>query len=127
MKLTERQKKFAEYYAQCGNITESAIKSGYSKKYAEGNACRLLENVSICEYIQELTEKSKTDRILTAIQRQEILSDIARNEENIPSDRIKSIDTLNKMTGEYIKKVEFAKEEEIPKLLEALQEKSPTK
>lgn len=116
MKLTERQKKFAEYYAQCGNITESAIKSGYSKKYAQSDACKILENPSVKAYLQELTEKSKNDRILTAIQRQEILSDIARNEENYISDRIKSIDTLNKMTGEYLQKVEVSSNAENSKL-----------
>lgn len=126
MKLNERQKKFAEYYAQCGNITESAVKAGYSKKYAEGNVCRLLENARICEYIQELTKKSKNDRILTPIQRQEILSDIARNEENSLSDRIKGIDTLNKMTEEYLQKVFITAEDKLPELLEALKEKSPT-
>lgn len=122
MKLTERQKKFAEYYAQCGNITESAIKSGYSRKYAQSDACKILENPSVKEYLLELTEKSKTSRILTAIQRQEILSDIARNEENYPSDRIKSIDTLNKMTGEYLQKVSVTTEDKLPELLEALKE-----
>lgn len=122
MKLTERQKKFAEYYAQCGNITESAIKAGYSRKYAKSDACKILENPSVKEYLLELTEKSKTSRILTAIQRQEILSDIARNEENYPSDRIKSIDTLNKMTGEYLQKVSVTTEDRLPELLEALKE-----
>lgn len=122
MKLTERQKKFAEYYAQCGNITESAIKSGYSRKYAQSDACKILENPSVKEYLLELTEKSKTSRILTAIQRQEILSDIAINEENYPSDRIKSIDTLNKMTGEYLQKVSVTTEDKLPELLKALKE-----
>lgn len=41
-----------------------------------------------------------------AIERQEILSTIARNEDLATSDRIKSIDTLNKMTGEYTLKVD---------------------
>ena len=125
-KLSERQKKLAEYYYQSGNLVESALKVGYSKTYAKSRACELLKNVSFCKYLEELTEKSKNDRILTATQRQEILSDIARNEENFPNDRIKSIDVLNKMTGEYLQKVEITKEEEIPKLLNALKEKPPT-
>lgn len=116
MKLTERQKKFAEYYAQCGNITESAIKSGYSKKYAQSDACKILENPSVEAYLQELTEKSKTDRILTATQRQEILSNIAVNEEENSMARVRAIDTLNKMTCEYIKKVEVTSSENSSKL-----------
>lgn len=116
MKLTERQKKFAEYVHQCGNTVESCIKAGYSEKYANAQGYKLLENVGVKKYLQELTEKSKNDRILTATQRQEILSDIARNEENYPSDRIKSIDTLNKMTGEYLQKVEVSSNTENSKL-----------
>lgn len=105
-KLNPRQKKFAEYYAQSGNAAESAMKAGYSESYARTTACKLLENVSICKYISELTDKLKDERILTAKDRQIMLSDIARNEENEPSDRIKAIDTLNKMTGEYTVKVD---------------------
>ena len=35
--MTERQKKFAEYYAQCGNAAQSAIQAGYSKKFLEAH------------------------------------------------------------------------------------------
>ena len=34
MKLTPKQKAFAEYYIETGNATESAIRAGYSKKTA---------------------------------------------------------------------------------------------
>ncbi len=34
MKLTPKQKAFADYYIQTGNATEAAIKAGYSKKTA---------------------------------------------------------------------------------------------
>jgi phage terminase small subunit len=104
--MTARQKKFAEYYAQCGNIVQSAIKAGYSENYANANACKLLENVSVAEYIHKLSETAQDERIMTAKQRQMILSDIAQNEENTPTDRIRAVDTLNKMTGEYIVKVD---------------------
>ena len=39
-KLNARQKKFAEYYAQSGNAAESAVKAGYSAKYANTNASK---------------------------------------------------------------------------------------
>ena len=106
MKLNPRQKKFAEYYAQSGNTVQSAVKAGYSENYAKANACRLLENVRVSEYIRELTEKAKDERILTARDRQVMLSDIARDEANEPADRIRAVDTLNKMTGEYTVKVD---------------------
>lgn len=104
--LNPRQKKFAEYYAQSGNTVQSAIKAGYSEKYANADACKILENPRVSKYIKELSEKAKDERILSARDRQVMLSDIARNTGNEPSDRIKAVDTLNKMTGEYTVKVD---------------------
>lgn len=114
-KLNARQKKFAEYYAQSGNAAESAVKAGYSAKYANTNASKLLQNTTITNYIKELSEKLKDERIMTAKDRQVLLSDIARDDENEPNDRIKAVDTLNKMTGEYTVKVD-AKVEQSEKL-----------
>lgn len=105
-KLNMRQKKFAEYYAQSGNTVQSAIKAGYSETYANSRGYELLGNVGVSEYIKELTDKLKDERILTAKDRQVMLSDIARDAENEASDRIKAVDTLNKMTGEYTVKVD---------------------
>lgn len=104
--MTERQKKFAEYYAQCGNTVQSAIKAGYSEKYANARAHEMLENVGVAEYIRELSEKAQDERIMTARERQAILSDMAKDAQNELSDRIRAIDTLNKMTGEYVTKVQ---------------------
>ena len=106
--MTERQKKFAEYYAQCGNAAQSAIQAGYSEKYAGQNADKLLKNTNIADYIRELTEDAQTARIMTARERQALLSDMAKNGKNSPADRIRAIDTLNKMTGEYTQKVDVS-------------------
>ena len=101
-----RQKRFAEYYVQSGNAAESARKAGYSETYAEHRTDEMLRNVEISAYIKELTEKTKDERILTAKDRQIMLSDIARDEVNLAADRIRAVDTLNKMTGEYTVKVD---------------------
>ena len=66
----------------------------------------MLENVGVAEYIKELSEKAKDERILSAKDRQIMLSDIAKDTSNEPSDRIRAVDTLNKMTGEYTVKVD---------------------
>ena len=106
VKLNPRQMKFAEYYAQCGNAAQAAVSAGYSKKYAAQNADKLLKNTNISEYIKQLTDAAQDARIITAKERQVILSDMARNGEYEAADRIRAIDTLNKMTGEYLLKVE---------------------
>ena len=105
-KLNNRQKLFAEYYAQGNSAAESARKAGYSERFAAQNADKLLKNTNISVYIKELSDKLKDERIMTAKDRQVTLSDIARDNENEPSDRIKAIDTLSKMTGEYTVKVD---------------------
>ena len=102
--MNERQKKFAEYYAQSGNAEQAATAAGYSAKYARGNAHKLVAISCIAQYIRELTEKAQDERIMTARERQAVLSDIARSGED--QDRIRAIDTLNKMTGEYVTKIE---------------------
>lgn len=120
-KLNARQRKFAEYYVQSGNAAESARKAGYSESYAEHRTDEMLRNVEISAYIKELSEKLKDERIMTAKDRQVLLSDIARDEENEPNDRIKAVDTLNKMTGEYTVKVD-AKVEQSEKLADVFKQ-----
>ena len=104
--MTERQRKFAEYYVQCGNAEQAAVSAGYSEQYARGNAYKLVANSVVAAYIKQLSEAAQTARIMTARARQELLSDIARDEDNAAADRIRAVDTLNKMTGEYTTKVE---------------------
>ncbi len=104
--MTERQKRFAEYYAQCGNTVQSALRAGYSENYANARAHELLVNVGVAAYIRELGERAQDERIMTAKQRQALLSDIAKDGGNDPADRIRAVDTLNKMTGEYVAKIQ---------------------
>lgn len=59
MKLTERQRRFADEYIKLGNIEQAAINAGYSKAYARGNAHKLVANVSISEYIENHVESSR--------------------------------------------------------------------
>lgn len=104
--MNVRQKRFAEFYAQSGNAAWSAVQAGYSDKYAHTNAPKLLQITTIKQYIKELTEKLQDERIMTVRERRAILSDIARDPEQKPRDRVKAIDALNRMTGEYITKIE---------------------
>lgn len=45
MKLTEKQKKFADYYIELGNATQAAIKAGYSKKTANRIGLKTCQNL----------------------------------------------------------------------------------
>lgn len=80
MKLTEKQKKFADYYIELGNATQAAIKAGYSAKYANTNASKLLQNTTIKSYIDERMDQIASKRIMGAKEAVELLSSIARAE-----------------------------------------------
>ena len=103
--MNERQKKFAECLLACGNRTEAARQAGYSDSYAEHRSDELWRNVEIQQYYKQLAEKAQDERILTARERQAMLSDIAK-EGLQTQDRLRAIDILNKMTGEYVTKIE---------------------
>lgn len=129
MQLNIRQQKFASFYAETGNGTQSAIDAGYSAKTAYSIATRLLKKVEIQEMIQNIVDKQSESKILNAQDRRVILSDIAKDEMEDAANRIRAIDTLNRMTAEY-KRVESKLEQdinqsaELPQLLKALQEDS---
>ena len=106
LKLNARQKAFCEYYVAIGNATDAAIKAGYKEKYAGVNADKLLKNTNIQKYIEELQEKAKGNRIMTAIERREFLTSMIKDGAVKDTDRLKALDILNKMDGEYTQKLE---------------------
>ena len=65
-KLTPRQKAFADYYIECGNATEAARKAGYSEKYLNTHASKMLRNATISAYIADRTRPTEEKRIATA-------------------------------------------------------------
>ena len=80
-KLTEKQKRFADYYIELGNAAQAAIKAGYSSKYANTNASKLLQNTTIKSYIDERLSQLSSERIVSAEEVLEFLSSVMRNEQ----------------------------------------------
>lgn len=69
MKLTEKQKRFCDYYIETGNATESYLKAGYKVKTdgaARANASRLLTNANIKSYIDKRLKELEDKRIAKA-------------------------------------------------------------
>ena len=95
--LNERQKAFCEYYASSFNATESANKAGYSKKTARSIGQRLLTNVDIKSYIEELTRKPKQSRIATIDEVLSYLSNTMRNTEEQTRERTKAAQLLSEV------------------------------
>ncbi|EPH91563.1 terminase small subunit domain protein, partial [Enterococcus faecalis F01966] len=51
--MTEKQKRFCDFYIETGNATQAAIKAGYSKKTANRIATENLSKLVIKQYIDE--------------------------------------------------------------------------
>ena len=49
-KLNLKQQAFVDEYIKTGTAYQSAIKAGYSEKYAKSSSHKLLENVGIKSY-----------------------------------------------------------------------------
>nr|DAM05959.1 MAG TPA: Terminase small subunit [Caudoviricetes sp.] len=111
MKLTPKQKKFADEYIKTGNATQSAIEAGYSKKYANTNAPKLLQNTTLMQYIEKCMAEIASKRVMSYTEAVELLTSIARGEEK---------ETVVVATPVSVKKVE--KEADLKTRISALKE-----
>lgn len=81
MKLTPKQKKFADEYIKTGNATQSAIEAGYSKKTAAVIATENLIKPNIKAYIEKCMADIASNRVMSYTEAVELLTSIARGEE----------------------------------------------
>ena len=83
-KLNPKQMAFADYYIELGNAEQAAIKAGYSKGYARGNAHKLVANSGIKEYIEKRMEEIKSERVADQQEIMEFLTAVMRGEVEEP-------------------------------------------
>ena len=79
-KLTEKQKRFADYYIETGNGAEAARLAGYKGKNLNNIASENLAKLGIKNYIDEKLEKMSSQRIASANEVMELLTSAARGE-----------------------------------------------
>ena len=80
-RLNPKQQAFADCYIELGNIEQAALKAGYSKAYARGNAHKLVANVSIKNYIENCMEELQSKRVASQQEVLEYLTSIMRGEQ----------------------------------------------
>ena len=103
--LTRQEEVFCELVAGCEmSLKEAYRKAGYG---SDTNGTNLLKRPHIMRRVQELREKYLAPFILSSEERKKLLTDIATNTKTANKDRIRAIDTLNKMAGEYVNKTEL--------------------
>lgn len=80
IKLTEKQQRFCDYYIENPNATEAARKAGYSERYLNTNANKLLQNTTIKAYIEKRLKQMEDERIANADEVLKYLTSIMRGE-----------------------------------------------
>ena len=109
MQLTPKQEKFVKSIVLDGMSYSDAYRSAYNTtgmtdKSINEKASTLKDQVKIRSRIKELRAEIDSPKIMSATKRAEKLSTFAESEDaNVA---MKAIDLLNKMTGEYVQKVE---------------------
>lgn len=103
MALTPKQKRFADYYIQCGNAAEAARKAGYSLKTAGVTGRENLRKPAISAYISKRMAGIDKKRVADANEVIEFYTAVMRGEvkdqfglEASLSDRLKAGDSLMK-------------------------------
>lgn len=125
-KLSIKQKRFADEYIISGNAEEAAVIAGYSKKYARGNAYKLVANSGVKSYIdkrlkeiddKQIAKQEEVLKYLTSVMRgeheEEVLYGVGegvqstRHIEVGAKDRIKAAELLGKRYRLFTDKVEL--------------------
>ena len=68
-------------------------------------ACQLAKEDKILTRLKELAEESSNSAIMTATERKELLTQIAKDKREKTKDRLSAVDILNKMEGSYTENV----------------------
>ncbi len=131
MALTARQQRFCDEYLIDLNATQAAIRAGYSAKYANTNASKLLQITAIKEFIQNrmaekeshlIADQDEVLKYLTRVMRGESQSSVvvvestgdfmtqAREMQKAPDEkeRLRAAELLGKRYGLYTEKVNVA-------------------
>lgn len=80
LKLTKKQRKFADEYLIDCNGTQAAIRAGYSPKTANEQAVKLMANKKISNYISNKLDEMSSERLADAQEVLEYLTSVMRGE-----------------------------------------------
>lgn len=125
LKLTLKQKAFADFYIECGNASEAARRAGYSGKTANRIATENLSKPVIKKYIEEQLKQMDSERVATSEEVMKFLTSVMRGEvkdqlefDTSVQDRLKAADMLAKRFGLYNKEADSGLKEKTRKVLQ---------
>ena len=125
--LTEKQKRFCEFYAADPCATKAAEKAGYSPMTARSIAQENLTKPAIQEYLQEIQRESDASRIAQIDEIKAFWTQTMRDTEVRTEFRLRASELLGKAGGAFISKaeVEVKAETHQPRVQIYLPERDP--
>jgi phage terminase small subunit len=108
--LTAKQEKFVQNIID-GMTQADAYRGSYdtsrmTDKTVHEKASRLMADDKVRARLEELRGMMMKPTIMSAQERLEWLTNLVNNEEEGTNEKLKAIDIMNKMQGEYVQKVE---------------------
>lgn len=100
--MNERQRRFCEAYAACGNAAQAAREAGYSEKTARSQGQRLSTDVDILKYVRELQDETATARIASMKQVKAFWSDVMHDPTEKTADRLRAGELLARSAGAFV-------------------------
>ena len=100
--MNDRQKRFCELYAANPDGTAAAIDAGYSPKTAASIASENLRKPELIEFIRKLQDEASASRIATLTEIKAFWTDVIRNMDAKPADRIRAAELLAKSAGAFV-------------------------
>lgn len=108
--MTVKQKMFADEYIKCGNATQSYISAGYKARGngAEVNACKLLRNTKVRDYIRKRNKQLDKSTIADMQEVKEFWSNMLRDGNGDSKDRLKASEYIAKTNGAFLDRIEHS-------------------
>ena len=108
--LTAKQEKFVQNVI-AGMSQADAYRAAYpnqkmSDKTVWETASKLMNNPKVITRLNELRDKLASESIMSAQERMEWLTKLVKNEEEGTNEKLKAIDIMNRMSGEYVTKID---------------------
>lgn len=109
--LTDKQREYTRQRAAGKSQIEAYALAGYStkqsKKSQRENACHLDAMENIQKNIERLQKIADNGGIMSTETRKAALYEIYQDSANSTKDRLKALDLLNRMSGDYVDKKEI--------------------
>ena len=104
--LSQKQIRFVQEYMKTNNITQSAIKAGYSPKTAAVQGSRLLTTIKIATYVDAINERMESDKIADIQEVMEYLTSVMRGEKKDQFDLDASLSERTKAPSELARRLD---------------------